>query len=197
MANKVSVVDANSWHIADNPSIYEPARNNNFEFLVMGVDNLLKAGVLESEAEGDESAYLNDGQEIIRLSVNKAPVPHFSQSEISISRGNVKSYYAGPIEYKEGTLEVIDYIGASGKSILMAWQALSGKSVKGLVGRAKDYKKECILVEYSPDYSEKLRSWRLKGCWIKELSEDDFSHESPDKKIVRATIRYDRAIPEE
>ena len=89
MANKVSVVDANSWHIADNPSIYEPARNNNFEFLVMGVDNLLKAGVLESEAEGDESAYLSDGQEIIRLSVNKAPVPHVSQSEISISRGNV------------------------------------------------------------------------------------------------------------
>lgn len=194
MAN-IDVVSANSWHIADNPGIYEPARNNNFEFLIMDADNLLKAGVLPEEAT--EEDYLSNGQEIIRLSVNKAPVPHFSQGEISISRGNTKTYYAGTIEYKDGSLEVIDYIGASGKSVLMAWQALSGKSVKGTVGRARDYKKDCVLIEYSPDYTQKLRSWRLKGCWVKELSEDDYSHESPDKKVVRATIRYDRAIPEE
>lgn len=196
MAN-IDVVSANSWHIADNPGLYEPARQNNFEFLIMDIDNLLKAGVLPEEAEGNDNAYLQNGQEIIRLSVNKAPVPHFSQGEISISRGNVKSYYAGTMEYKEGTLEVIDYIGASGKSILMAWQALSGKSVRGTVGRAKDYKKECVLIEYSPDYKEVLRSWRLKGCWVKEISEDDFNHESGEKKVIRATIRYDRAIPEE
>lgn len=194
MAN-IDVVSANSWHIADNPGIYEPARNNNFEFLIMDADNLLKAGVLEEEATEDD--YLKNGQEIIRLSVNKAPVPHFSQGEIAISRGNTKTYYASTIEYKEGTLEVIDYIDVSGKSILMAWQALSGKAVRGTVGRARNYKKDCVLIEYSPDYAQKLRSWRLKGCWIKELSEDDYSHESPDKKVVRATIRYDRAIPEE
>ena len=196
MAN-IDVVSANGWHIADNPSLYEPARTNNFEFLIMDSDLLLKAGALEEEAEGDDSAYLRNGQEIIRLGVNKAFVPHFSQGEIAISRGNTKTYFAGPIEYKDGTIDVIDYIGASGKSILMAWQALSGKSVKGTVGRARDYKKDCVLIEYSPDYTQKLRSWRLKGCWIKDLSEPDYNHESSDKKVVTATIRYDRAIPEE
>lgn len=194
MAN-IDVKNANSWHIADNPGLYEPARSNNFEFIILGVDNLLKAGVIAEEATDED--LIKNGQEIIRLSVNKAPVPHHTQGEISISRGNTKTYYAGAIEYSEGQLEVIDYIGASGKSVLMAWQALSGKSVQGLVGMAKDYKKECVLVEYSPDYSRKLRSWRLKGCWVKGISEPEFSHENPDKKVITATIRYDRAIPEE
>lgn len=196
MAN-IDVKSANSWHIADNPSIYEPARNNNFEFLILDIDNLLKAGITEEEAEGDDSAYLKNSQEVIRLSVNKAPVPHFSQSEISVSRGNTKTYFAGPIEYKPGNVEVIDYVGASGKSVLMAWQALSGKAKDGTVGHAKDYKKTCILIEYDTDYSHKLRSWILKGCFITGLDESDFSHESADKKTVTATIRYDRAIPEE
>lgn len=193
MAN-IDVVSANSWHIADNPAIYEPARTNNFEFVITGIDNLLKSGVTEGTSDDD---YVTNGQEVIRLSVNKATVPHFTQGEISVSRGNVKTYFAGQLEFGDGTLEVVDYIGASGKSVLMAWQALSGKAVNGLVGRAAAYKKECQLVEYTPDYSQKIRSWRLIGCWIKGLSESEFNQENADKKIVTATIRFDRAIVEE
>lgn len=193
MAN-IDVVSANSWHIADNPAIYEPARTNNFEFVITGIDNLLKSGVTEG---GDDDDYVTNGQEIIRLSVNKATVPHFTQGEISISRGNVKTYFAGQLEFGDGSIEVVDYIGASGKSVLMAWQALSGKAVNGLVGRAVNYKKECQLVEYSPDYSQKIRSWRLIGCWVKGLSESEFNQENADKKIVTATIRFDRAVVEE
>ena len=194
MPNTIDVIPANSWHIADNPAIYEPARTNNFEFVITGVDTLLKAGVRAESAQEDD--YITNGQEVVRLSVNKSTVPHFTQQEISVSRGNTKTYFAGPIEYSDGSIEVIDYIGASGKSVLMAWQALSGKAVAGLVGRAKDYKKECELVEYSPDY-QKIRSWRLVGCWIKGLSEQEFNQEGADKKIITATIRFDRAIPEE
>ena len=190
----ISPKNANSWHIADNPATFEPARTNNFEFVITGIDSLLKAGV--SEADAQDSDYIVNGQEIVRLSVNKASVPHFSQGEISVSRGNTKSYYAGTMEVSDGTLEVVDYIGASGKSVLMAWQRLSGNLAEGLVGRAVNYKKECILIEYTPDY-EKVRSWRLLGCWVKGLSEGEYNQESSDKKVVTATIRYDRAIPME
>ena len=52
--SKIDVVSANSWHIADNPAIYEPARNNNFEFLIMDIDRMLRAGVLPEEAEAND-----------------------------------------------------------------------------------------------------------------------------------------------
>lgn len=183
------------WHIADNPELYEPARTNTFEFVVTDIDKLLRAGVDDTGDNGAED-YVTGGQETIRLSVNKADVPHFSQGEIDISRGNIKSYYAGAMTFDAGSIEVIDYIGSSGKSVLMAWQRLSGDAKTGQVGRAKDYKKTCTLIEYTPDY-EKIRSWTLVGCWVTKLNETAFSMDSADKKIITATIRYDRAYPEE
>ena len=190
----ISVVSANGWHIADNKAIYEPARSNNFEFIITGIDSLLKAGVLPEQA--DEEDFITNGQEIVRLGVNKATVPHFTQQEIVVNRGNTKTYYAGTMEFSEEPIDVIEYIGASGKSVLMAWQAQSGKPINGLVGRAADYKHDCFLIEYTPDY-QRVRSWRLIGCWIKGLSEPEYTHENGDKRAVTATIRYDRAIPED
>lgn len=186
--------DVLGWHIADNPANYEPARTNNFEFIITDIDSLLKAGVDDTGENGDED-YIKGGQEIIRLSVNKFDAPHFSQGEIEISRGNVKSHYAGTMTFESGTLEVVDYIGVNGKSVLMAWQRLSGDAKTGKVGRAKDYKKTCTLIEYTPDY-EQVRSWTLVGCWVQKLSESQFDMESSNKKTVTAAIRYDRAYPE-
>lgn len=187
--------DVLGWHIADNAANYEPARTNTFEFVITDIDKLLKAGVDETGDNGEED-YVTGGQEIIRLSVQKADVPHFSQGEVEVKRGNIKSYYAGEMTFDAGSIEVIDYIGKSGKSVLMAWQRLSGDSKTGKVGLAKDYKKTCTLIEYSPNY-EQIRSWTLVGCWVTKLSESSFSMDSADKKVVTATIRYDRAYVEE
>lgn len=184
--------DVNGWHIADNPGVYQPATTNNFEFVIHDIDNLLKAGVDEATADAED--YLYGGQETIRLAVNKATAPHFTQNEITINRGNTKTYFAGAIEYSEEPIDVIDYVGRSGKSVLMAWQRLSGDAKSGAVGNASEYKKTCELIEYTPSY-EKVRSWILVGCWVKGLSENDFNHEQNDKKVVTATIRYDRAYP--
>lgn len=183
----------NGWHIADNPELYQPAQVNHFEFIVYDLDGSLRAGADATDPDADD--FITNSQETIRLGVNKSFTPHFSQSEISVSKGNTKTYFAGPIEYKSGTVDVIDYIGRSGKSVLMAWQRLSGDSTTGAVGNASQYKKRCSIVEYTPSW-EPVRSWTLIGCWILELSEPDFNNESAEKKVVSATIRYDRAIPD-
>ena len=57
-----------------------------------------------------------------------------------------------------------------------------------------DYKKDCTLIEYTPDYKQ-VRYWELKGCWISELSEEPFDMNNGDKREISATIQYDRAIP--
>lgn len=182
-----------TYHLADNPSLFEPARSNNFEFIVTDIDNLLMAGV-DREGDIQDSDYIKNGQEIIRLSVVSFDVPHFALSEIEVKRGNNTMYFAGTPTFDAGTLKVNDYIGARTKDILMAWQALAYDVVSEKVHTSDKYKKNCQLVEYSPDYEQIIRTWELKGCWITKLSEGAFDNETNEKRTIEATIRFDKAI---
>lgn len=172
---------------------YQPAKKNFFEFIVEDLDNLLKPGVEVDLAE--DSDYIRNGQEVIRLTVNKAPVPHFELNDIEIRKGNSIVHYAGTPTFSDGTLEVDDMIGAQSKAVLEAWQNLAYNVVTDKGGRAIDYKKNATLIEYTSDHV-KVRSWRLIGCWIKNISEDDYDKTNDDLVRVQGTIRYDRAIPE-
>ena len=183
--------DIGTYHLADNPQLFEPARSNNFEFIISDIDELLPAGV-DLPTDSDT---LKNCQDVIRLSVVKSSVPHFTLSEIEVKRGNNTMYFAGTPTFDAGTLTVNDYIGAKTKDILLAWQSLAYDVLTEKVHLASNYKKNCTLVEYSPDYDEVIRQWELKGCWITKLSEGDFDFESNDKRTVDVTIRYDKAIP--
>jgi len=197
-----------TYHLADNPEKFEVARSNNFEFVIQfdGVDPvtkkprendpLLRAGITRdrTNAQPEDKIELEDAKESIRLSVVKASVPHFTQEEIVVTRGNDKMYAAGVPTFGDGTLEVNDFIGAQSKSVLLAWQKLSYDARTEKVGRMKDYKRDCLLMEYTPDY-ELVRTWELKGCWVKGISEPEYSMEDNSKRTITATIRYDKAFP--
>lgn len=172
---------------------YQPAKGNFFEFIVEELGDLLKPGVEEELAQ--DSDYITNGQEVIRLTVNRAPVPHFDLNEIEIRKGNSVVYYAGTPTFSDGTLEVDDMIGAQSKAVLEAWQNLAYNVVTDKGGRAINYKRNATLIEYTSDHV-KVRSWKLIGCWIKNISEDDYDKTNDDLRRVTGTIRYDRAIPE-
>ena len=193
MAN-VNNTGIGTYHLASNPELYEPSRNNAFEFLVTGIDKLLSAGVLKEEATNDD--YLSNIQDVIKLSVAESSVPHFDLDVIEVKRGNSTMKFAGTPSFSEGSLKCNDYVGARTKDILLAWQALAYDVANDVVALAGNYKKDCTLIEYAPDYSRVVRKWTLKGCWVKSLSEGSFTHDSQDKRAIDVTIVYDRAIPE-
>lgn len=177
-----------TYHLADNPNLYEIQRSNNFEFIVTDIDGIMRAGM-----QGDETyAYINNAQEVIRLSVQSAFVPHFTQNVIPVRRGNNELKFAGIPSFQSGTLTINDYIGADTKAVLMAWQHLSYDVYTEKVGLVQDYKKDCYLVEYSPDY-QMVRRWIMHGCWISGISESEFNNEANDKHQLTVTIEYDRA----
>lgn len=57
----------------------------------------------------------------------------------------------------------------------------------------KDYKRDCYLLEYTPDM-QLIRQWVLKGCWIAGLDMGDFDQENGEKRTITASIPYDYAI---
>ena len=183
-----------AYHLSSNPgNTYEPGRGNFFELIVDGLGDLLRAGVDRNLAE--ESDFIDNAQEVVRLTVSQVNVPHFDQDVITIRRGNSVSKYAGAPTFNEGSLIVDDLIGADSKSVLEAWQRLSYDVTTDKGGRAINYKKNATLIEYTADWKQ-VRYWELIGCWISGLSEDAYNKESTgDLRKVSATIQYDRAIP--
>lgn len=181
-----------TYHFADNPKVFEVQRNNNFEFIVTNLDGIMRAGALGTES----NATIANAQEMLRLSVNKSFIPHFTQEVVSIKRGNSTIKYAGVPTFNEGTLEFHDFVGADTKAILMAWQNLSYNVDTEVVGSmanpATQYKKNCYLVEYTPDKTP-IRTWILYGCWISGITEGDYSAEDGGKHLISVTIQYDRA----
>lgn len=179
-----------TYHLADNPKYFEVQRNNNFEFVVTDIDGILRAGANGSEA----NAVIPNAQELLRLSVTSCPIPHFSQQTVEIKRGNSTLKYAGVPTFNNGQVTFNDYVGADTKSILMAWQNLSYNVNTEKVGSldVTNYKKDCYLIEYTPDY-RKIRQWILHGCWISNLDESPYSADSGDKHQINATIEFDHA----
>jgi hypothetical protein len=195
MSNSLSAM-----HISTNLANYEAARSGFFSLLVHDIENIVRAsytGVDASAATDDDKIAVV--QEVLKLNVVKAPVPHFSLNALEYRRGNDVVKFAGVPTFKEGSIVVDDVVGLDTKSILMAWQSLAYNVHTRKGGRMKDYKKNCTLIEYTQDFEE-IRRWTLYGCWVSDLNENDFDKESTgDKRQITAKIEYDRAemsIPE-
>lgn len=176
-----------AMHLSNGTDIYEPARSNTFRFIVTDIDDLIKPGT--------DSEIIANAQNYLECSVVSASVPSFTQDVITIRRGNSVMKAAGIPTFNEGSLTINDYIGADGKSILMAWQRLSYNVDNDTVGYMSAYKRNCYLLEYSPDYSKVTRQWILYGCWVSGLDLGDYNYTEGGERTVSATIQYDYAKP--
>lgn len=187
MAQQARATSVGAYHFSDNKELFEIQRGNNFDFVISdALDNIA--------AYGKEEKTFPRAKEMIRLSVSSASVPHFSQNAIEVRRGNTAVKYAGVLSWSSGSLECYDFIGAETKDILMAWQARSGNPMYQTVGQQADYKVTANLIEYTPDYNQIVRTWRLDGCWISSIDEDAFSVDANGARKIRCTIEYDRAV---
>lgn len=188
MSNSLS-----AQHISTNLANYEAARTGFFSLIVDDIDNIVKASYSGANPnEAVDSDKIARAQEILKLNVTKAPVPHFDLQKLSYRRGNDVVNFAGVPDFRDGQITVDDVVGMDTKAILMAWQGLAYNVHTRKGGRMKDYKKNCTLIEYTQDF-EQIRSWTLYGCWVKNISEGDFDKESDGKRQITADIVYDRA----
>lgn len=183
--------DWGTYHISSNLKEYEVARPNHFTFIAENMGDLIRSDfALENPSDED---LIKNGQEILKLSVTKASIPHFSINPIEIRRGNSVIKMAGNPTFDAGSLEVQDFVGLDTKSVIMAWQARAYDVINDRGGRMVNYKRNCTLVEYTPDFEE-IRHWELIGCWISDITEDEFDKSADGERKISCTIQYDRAI---
>jgi len=203
-----------TYHISSDIQNYETARSNFFTLIIENLDELLypefsynNANTTNEYVTGSKYGK-KSGQEVLKLSINKAFIPHFTLGTIEIKRGNsIVKFADTPTWDGNKTLEFQDFVGLETKTVLMAWQALAYDVMTDTQGRAgnykldlngrkvsrQGYKKDCTLVEYTPDF-QVVRYWKLIGCWISSLQESDFDvTNSGGGRQITCTFEYDRA----
>jgi hypothetical protein len=197
---ELSNKEISARHISTNLANYEAARSGFFTLLV----DFSKAPDGSSAVESVDLIKANQGagasdvitsakaQEILKLNVVSAPVPHFSVKVEEFKRGNDTIKFAGTPTFESGSIKVDDFIGVNAKDTLMAWQALTYNVHTRKGGRMKDYKKTATLIEYTQDFEE-VRSWTLYGCWVSKLSESEFDKSNDGMRQITADIQYDYA----
>lgn len=174
-----------AYHLANAANdMYEPMRTNAFRFIVTDLTGLVRA---------DSTDTIQNAQERLEFSVVSATVPTFTQETIEIRRGNSVMKAAGIPSFNEAEIVIRDFLGADGKSILLAWQNLSYNVKTQTVGLMSQYKKDCYLLEYSPDFQRIVRQWILHKCWVSGISQDAFNVEDGAERTLSATIQYDWA----
>ena len=178
-----------AYHLAANPATFEIQRDNNFEFVVTNLDGILKPGADGTEA----NARIANAQEVLRFATVGAPFPNFTINTIPIRRGNSVMQAAGLPTFNGGSFKINDYIGCNSKDILLAWQYLAYNPVTERIGRMSEYKKDCYLLEYTPDYKEVVRTWVIKGAFVTGVTQNDYDQEGGNKVTATATIIYDAA----
>lgn len=176
-----------AMHISNDYRRYEAGRSGFFTFMATGLSGLRRP-------DSASSAFIGDNPEdVLRLNVVKAPMATYRLNKLQYKRGNEIINMAGTPEWKNGSITVDDIVGVDTKGILHAWQALAYNVHTGAGGRMANYKKNCYLLEYTQDY-QLIRKWWLVGCWISEITEQDFDKTSDAARQVSATIEYDKAI---
>lgn len=179
-----------AYHIANNKVEYNPQRKDNFTLVVNGIDNLLRVGSRDASTERKD--IITGGQEQIMLTLKTCGTPQVSQGEITVNRGNSVIKFAGKPTFADISFTAYDYIGSNIKDVLLAWQQLSYNSKYDYVGNAADYKKNCQLLQLTPD-GELVRYWEIKGAWLKDVKPGDFDYSSDDIQTIDGTLVYDWA----
>ncbi len=180
-------------HISNHLEDYESARSGFFTFIIDDLDNLTKYTFNPDTGEATEADQYKKAQEYIMLSVTKASVPQAKIDTSSIRRGNEEVHFATTPTWSSGSLLINDYVGIDVKGMLMSWWGLAYNVHTRKGGYMKDYKKTCTLIEYTQAH-EQIRKWTLYGCFITEISEDEFNVESDGRRQLNCQIVFDRAV---
>ena len=183
------VTDIGTYHMTDNPALYEPHRSNTFQFIVTGVNRLLKPGAAGQSAND----YITDAQDVLRLSVQTANIPDPNIGVMSVRRGNSIMKAAGLPSFDDGQITLNEYEGTDAANVLYAWKQLAYNQEADTTGKMSVYKKDCYLVEYNVDFTEVVRQYLLKGCWVSSIQRQAVSKEQEGMRVITATIPFDTA----
>ena len=180
-------------HISSHLESYEAARSGFFTFIVDNLDGLVKYTYKGDPANATDADKYLKAEEYLMLNVVKANVPQPTLDFEEIRRGNEVIKFAKTVSFDAGSLVIGDYIGIDTKGILMSWWNLAYNMNTRKGGYMKDYKKNCVLIEYTQAH-EQVRKWTLYGCWVSKIDEGDFDVENDGKRQLTATIQFDRAV---
>lgn len=157
-------------HIAAAGGAFEPQRKNNFTLII---------------PVGDSG--------VIQRSLNAFPLPKETNEPIAVQFGNEERKVAGRATYEPLELTLKDYVDTPIAQQLIQWRRLVYNPETGVIGLAKDYKKEGEVIMFGPN-GDMERTWKLYGIWPSKLDPGGGDMNANEPNIITTTLAVDRAV---
>lgn len=163
----------NADHIAAQNGAFEPQLSNRFLMEIYGL------------ASGD--------LDVIVLALNNLTPPVISVEPTTIPFGNEERKVAGRATFDDITLNLKDFVDAPVRDAMHRWFEQVYDPNTGLMGYARDYKKEGSIIMTGPD-GESQRVYNLIGIFPTSLNPGSFDMGGAENIEIDMSISIDKMI---
>lgn len=174
-------------YILNHKADFEPGRSSDFILKVKFTRDLY-------DMQGQFVINASDATEALALSLREYTGPSMSVDPIQVRVGNGVVNYAGVPSVGNSPISFTDYIGMQTEYILLAWYAMAHNITNDKIGFKEYYAQDAILYKWAPNGTRQI-SWTIKGAWINEYNQGQYSRQNPELRQFSTTIYYDKALP--
>lgn len=174
-------------YILNHKADFEPGRTSDFILKIKFERDLY-------DMEGQFVISAAEATEALALSLRDYTGPSMTVDPIQVRTGNGIVNYAGVPSVGNSPISFTDYIGMQTEYILLAWYAMAHNITNDKIGFKEYYSQDGILYKWAPNGTRQI-SWWLKGCWINEYNQGQYSRQNPELRQFSTTIYYDKPIP--
>jgi hypothetical protein len=130
----------------------------------------------------------------IQVAAQTVTLPQQEIAEVELDGLNYSTKVAGKVKFANIDFEFKDYLDTQATNAMLAWHYMVANPATGVVGLAKQYKKDADIILFAPNGSMERR-WKLQGCWLPKFDPGALDRGSGDKNMCKGTVCYDRAVP--
>jgi len=134
-----------------------------------------------------------NGSELLQLACRTCPLPAGANEIIEIPVGNDTIKLAGRYTQENISMSFMEFVDKSVLAVLKAWRDLVYDKETGMMGLARDYKKQGSLVLIGPDGNGE-KEWELRGIWPSNDPTGDLDQSGNDAVQVSVDFACDKAI---
>ena len=128
----------------------------------------------------------------LRFMVVNFPLPKETTESNDVNYFNQTIKTAGRTTFETSNLVLRDAIDYDTEKQFLTWRNKVYNPENGIMGIAADYKLNAKVIEYTPN-GEKMRTWKLVGCWPSGVEYGDLTYDDGGEKQISVTITYDYA----
>lgn len=170
-----------TWELGNNPNLYNPQLERNFDLIIMGLDDLTNPLTGTAWDNGKESITISC-QNLNEPAETTGTVSHvYQNTEVKFSNGRTT--------FGDITATVRDLVGADAYGIFKELKRRASNAQTGEAGEPSDYMFNCYVIDRKASTKMINRIRKYSYCFVSEIGGRTHSRDGDNIATFNVTIK--------